>query len=131
MAAAASPHDIFRVRLARYLGGSDNEVPELTTNITVEELRSWNIESPGHVLAVLRACLSDTGIYNDSDYSGSSNFTCIYMFMGIKPSSEILGPSVLMNAHPFTCGICSWGRDGAYHGYGEYEEHMAAAHPEV
>jgi hypothetical protein len=44
---------------------------------------------------------------------------------------EILGPSIEMNAHPFTCGVCSWGRDGAYHGYGEYEEHMAAVHPEV
>jgi hypothetical protein len=45
--------------------------------------------------------------------------------------SGILGPSIEMNGHPFTCGICSWGRDGAYHGYGEYEEHMAAAHPEA
>jgi hypothetical protein len=49
----------------------------------------------------------------------------------IREATEILGPSVVMNAHPFTCGICAWGRDGAYHGYGEYEEHMAAAHPEA
>ena len=30
---------------------------------------------------------------------------------------------------PFTCGICEWGRDGLYHGFGEYEEHMDAEHP--
>lgn len=30
--------------------------------------------------------------------------------------------------HPFTCGECSWGRDGAYHDYEEYRIHMATRH---
>ena len=32
--------------------------------------------------------------------------------------------------HPFTCGYCDWGRDGAYHDHIEYQSHMAIAHPE-
>ena len=32
--------------------------------------------------------------------------------------------------HPFTCALCSWGRDGAYHSLSEYEAHMDMEHPE-
>ena len=31
--------------------------------------------------------------------------------------------------HPYTCGVCSWGRDGVYHDLDEYLRHMAATHP--
>jgi hypothetical protein len=34
------------------------------------------------------------------------------------------------DTHPFTCGYCDWGRDGAYHDYREFQSHMAIAHPE-
>ena len=30
--------------------------------------------------------------------------------------------------HPYTCGLCSWGRDGAYPVEAEYLAHMADAH---
>jgi hypothetical protein len=30
--------------------------------------------------------------------------------------------------HPFTCGICLWGRDGLFHSYLEYEYHMLTGH---
>jgi len=32
------------------------------------------------------------------------------------------------DVHPFTCGLCVWGRDGAYHDEAEYQRHMTAAH---
>lgn len=34
----------------------------------------------------------------------------------------------IMTRHPYTCGMCNWGRDGAYHDYNEYESHMAKIH---
>jgi hypothetical protein len=32
--------------------------------------------------------------------------------------------------HPFTCGICQWGRDGTWHGNDEYVLHMETMHGE-
>ena len=31
--------------------------------------------------------------------------------------------------HPFTCGLCGWGRDGEYHSEDEYRTHLWAVHP--
>jgi hypothetical protein len=45
---------------------------------------------------------------------------------GADPSRKTLFAS----GHPFTCGYCDWGRDGAYHDHTEYQSHMAIAHPE-
>ena len=33
--------------------------------------------------------------------------------------------------HPFTCGECSWGRDGAYHDFQEYRLYLAIKHEKV
>lgn len=30
--------------------------------------------------------------------------------------------------HPYTCGICKWGRDGFYHDEAEYAKHMNEEH---
>lgn len=46
--------------------------------------------------------------------------------IGADPSRETL----FVSRHPFTCGYCDWGRDGAYHDHTEYQSHMAIAHPE-
>lgn len=36
----------------------------------------------------------------------------------------------MVSTSPYTCGLCPWGRDGAYHDKPEYDNHMAHVHPD-
>ena len=45
-----------------------------------------------------------------------------------QPDESRLREALGFERHPFTCSMCMWGRDGAYHSQAEYDAHMAATH---
>jgi hypothetical protein len=107
-------------RLQQTIKFLDNRILELEQ--TIKELRA--IIWPGAIL--------------EHHYGGSHNKPHTNLLPGdlVEGCTEGYCPEwwkiyrLTAQHHPYTCGLCNWGRDGFYHDNAEYENHMAHVHPD-